>query len=185
MGHAPGLRDHVNESAEFGRAILIASIGFAAAIISSRLSERLRLPSPALFLAVAAIASDLAPQLGRVLSIRDVERIGVMALIVILFDGGMEIGWSSFRGSLVPIVSLGVVGTFAVAGLIALAMHGLFGLSWTSSLLVGAALIVQTGSCSKSTWDSRPIISSPRRSHGSTWVSSWRLETTPRRRSAS
>jgi cell volume regulation protein A len=130
----------VNESAEFGRAVLLASLGFAAAIISSRLSVRLRLPSPALFLAVAAVASDLAPQLGRVLSIRDVERIGVMALIVILFDGGMEIGWSSFRGALMPIVSLGVAGTFAVAGLIALAMHGLFGLSWTSSLLVGAAL---------------------------------------------
>ena len=63
-----------------------------------------------------------------------------MALIVILFDGGMEIGWSSFRESLKPIVSLGVAGTFAVAGLIGLAMHGLFGLSWTSSLLVGAAL---------------------------------------------
>jgi cell volume regulation protein A len=130
----------VNESAEFGRAVLIASAGFAAAIVSSRLSERMRLPAPALFLAVAAVASDLAPQLGRVISIRDVERIGVMALIVILFDGGMEIGWSSFRGSLMPIVSLGVAGTFAVAGLIALAMHGLFGLTWTSSLLVGAAL---------------------------------------------
>jgi potassium/hydrogen antiporter len=130
----------VNESAEFGRAVLIASIGFAAAIISSRLSERLRLPAPALFLAVAAVASDVAPRLGQVLSIRDVERIGVMALIVILFDGGMEIGWRSFRGSLAPIASLGVVGTFAVAGLIALAMHGAFGLTWTSSMLVGAAL---------------------------------------------
>jgi cell volume regulation protein A len=130
----------VSETAEFGRIVLIASVGFAAAIVSSRLSTRLRLPSPALFLIVAAIASDLAPRLGSELSIRDVERIGVVALIVILFDGGMEIGWSSFRGSLMPIVSLGVVGTFAVAGLLALATHGLFDLSWTSSLLVGAAL---------------------------------------------
>jgi cell volume regulation protein A len=130
----------VSETAEFGRIVLIASVGFAAAIVSSRLSTRLRLPSPALFLIVAAVASDLAPRLGSELSIRDVERIGVVALIVILFDGGMEIGWSSFRGSLMPIVSLGVVGTFAVAGLLALATHGLFDLSWTSSLLVGAAL---------------------------------------------
>ncbi len=130
----------MSETAEFGRIVLIASVGFAAAIVSSRLSTRLRLPSPALFLIVAAVASDLAPRLGSELSIRDVERIGVVALIVILFDGGMEIGWSSFRGSLMPIVSLGVVGTFAVAGLLALATHGLFDLSWTSSLLVGAAL---------------------------------------------
>jgi cell volume regulation protein A len=52
----------------------------------------------------------------------------------------MEIGWTRFRESLAPIVALGVIGTFAVAGLLALAMHGLFGLSWTSALLIGAAL---------------------------------------------
>jgi potassium/hydrogen antiporter len=130
----------VSEAADFGRIVLIAAVGFAAAILSSRISERLRLPAPALFLAVAAIASDLAPGLGDVLSVRDVERIGVVALIVILFDGGMEIGWAQARQSLIPIVGLGVAGTFAVAGLVAVAMHGLFGLSWTSALLVGAAL---------------------------------------------
>ena len=130
----------MTEAAEFGRIVLITAVGFAAAIISSRLSERLRLPAPALFLAAAAIASDLAPQLGRVLSIRDVERIGVVALIVILFDGGMEIGWTRARAALAPIVGLGVLGTFAVAGLLAAIMHGAFGLSWTSALLVGAAL---------------------------------------------
>ncbi len=130
----------MNEAAEFGRIVLITEVGFAAAITSSRLSDRLRLPAPALFLAAAAIASDLAPQLGRVLTIRDVERIGVVALIVILFDGGMEIGWMRARAALAPIVGLGVLGTFAVAGLVVTIMHGGFGLSWTSALLVGAAL---------------------------------------------
>jgi cell volume regulation protein A len=130
----------VSEAADFGRIVLIAAVGFAAAILSSRISERLRLPAPAPFLAVAAVASDLLPRLGDVLSVRDVERIGVVALIVILFDGGIEIGWPRARQSLMPIVALGVVGTFAVAGLVAIAMHGLFGLSWTSALLVGAAL---------------------------------------------
>ena len=52
----------MSETAEFGRIVLIASVGFAAAIVSSRLSTRLRLPSPALFLIVAAVASDLAPR---------------------------------------------------------------------------------------------------------------------------
>jgi cell volume regulation protein A len=130
----------MTEAADFGRIVLIAAVGFAAAILSSRISERLRLPAPALFLAVAAIASDIAPGLGDVLSVRDVERIGVVALIVILFDGGMQIGWARARQSLGPIIGLGVAGTFAVAGLIAIAMHGPFGLSWTSALLVGAAL---------------------------------------------
>ena len=38
-----------------------------------------------------------------------VERIAVVALIVILFNGGMDIGWRRFRGALAPILSLGVL----------------------------------------------------------------------------
>ena len=45
------------------------------------------------------VASDIWPGLGDALSIRDVERIAVVALIVILFDGGMRVGWSRFRES--------------------------------------------------------------------------------------
>ena len=69
-----------------------------------------------------------------------VERIGVVALIVILFDGGMDIGWRRSRVAPVPILSLGVLGTFASAGLIAVARTSLLDLSWTTSGLLGAAL---------------------------------------------
>ena len=69
-----------------------------------------------------------------------VERLAVVALIVILFDGGMHIGWRRFRGSIVPILSLGVLGTFATAGLIAVAAHYLLDFSWITSGLLGAAL---------------------------------------------
>ena len=34
--------------------------------------------------------------------------------IVILFDGGMEIGWRRLRQSIVPVVSLGLLGTFVI-----------------------------------------------------------------------
>ena len=64
----------------------------------------------------------------------------MVALIVILFDGGMHIGWRRFRGSIVPILSLGVLGTFATAGLIAVAAHYLLDFSWITSGLLGAAL---------------------------------------------
>jgi potassium/hydrogen antiporter len=69
-----------------------------------------------------------------------VERIGVVALIVILFDGGLDIGWRRFRLAAVPILSLGVLGTFASAGLVAVAAHVLLDLSWITSGLLGAAL---------------------------------------------
>jgi len=130
----------VTDAAEFGRVVLIVAVGFAVAILSSRISGRLRVPAPALFLAAATVSSDLIPNLAPLLTIHDVERICLVALIVILFDGGMDIGVTRFRESLWPIVSLGVLGTFMVAGLLAVLVHALFGPSWTTSLLIGAAL---------------------------------------------
>ena len=130
----------MTDAAEFGRVVLIVAVGFAVAILSSRISGRLRVPAPALFLAAATVSSDLIPNLAPLLTIHDVERICLVALIVILFDGGMDIGVTRFRESLWPIVSLGVVGTFLVAGLLAVLVHVLFGASWTTSLLIGAAL---------------------------------------------
>ena len=130
----------MTDAAEFGRVVLIVAVGFAVAILSSRISGRLRVPAPALFLAAATVSSDLIPNLAPLLTIHDVERICLVALIVILFDGGMDIGVARFRESLWPIVSLGVVGTFLVAGLLAVLVHALFGPSWTTSLLIGAAL---------------------------------------------
>jgi cell volume regulation protein A len=59
---------------------------------------------------------------------------------VILFDGGMHVGWRRFRRAVVPIVSLGVIGTFATAGVMTLAAHYLFGFDWTTAGILGAAL---------------------------------------------
>ena len=39
-----------------------------------------------------------------------------------------------------PILSLGVLGTFATAGLVAVAAHVLLDLSWTTAGLLGAAV---------------------------------------------
>ena len=130
----------MTETAEFGRIVLLVSVGFAIAIQWSVASERLRVPAPAVFLAVAAIASDVFPALGRVITTRDVERLCVLALVVILFNGGMEIGQRRFRESFWPIVLLGLPGTFLVAGLLAMFVHGVIGLGWTTSLLVAAAV---------------------------------------------
>ena len=130
----------MSEIPDFGLIVLIVSAGVSLALFGRAITERLAIPSAALFLVAAAVASDLVPQLGDAISFVTVERIGVVALIVILFEGGIDIGWRRFRGAAVPILSLGVVGTFASAGLIALAAHVLLDLSWITSGLLGAAL---------------------------------------------
>jgi cell volume regulation protein A len=129
----------MHEVHDFGVIVLLVATGFALAVLTSRLSERLRVPGPALFLIAAALLSDLFPSLGD-LSIRTVERIGVVALVVILFDGGSRIGLRRLRTAAVPVLSLGVIGTFATAGLTTLAAHSLLGFSWITAGLIGAAI---------------------------------------------
>ncbi len=120
--------------------MLVVAGGLLLALIATKLNERLPVPEPALFLLLAAIASDIFPELSERLSIQQVERIGVVALIVILFNGGTLVGSRRFRVAAVPIFSLGILGTFATAGVIAVAAHYLFDFSWTIAGILGAAL---------------------------------------------
>ncbi len=111
----------------------------ALALVSARLTERLRIPTPAFFLIAAAVASDLFPSLQR-LPIEIVQRTATVALVLILFDGGMSIGLARFRRNAGAITWLGVAGTLVTALAMAAAAHALFGLDWRAALLLGTAL---------------------------------------------
>jgi cell volume regulation protein A len=125
--------------ASFGLAVLAAGLVGLAAVLSNRLSARVHLPAPAIFLVSAAIASDLLPWLGR-LRVEIVEEVVTVALAVILFSGGMHTGWRRFRPAAAATLWLGVAGTLVTAAALALAAHLLFGLEWRAALLLGTAL---------------------------------------------
>ena len=130
----------MSEISDFGLVLLILAGGFSLALIAIRITSRLPVPAPALFLLGAAVVSDIFPDLQEDVSIRTVERIAVVALIVILFQGGMHIGWRRFRGAATPIVLLGTVGTFATAAVMTVAARLLLDVDWTTAGLIGAAL---------------------------------------------
>jgi cell volume regulation protein A len=130
----------MTEIGDFATIVLLVAGGFSLAILSTRITEHVPIPAPAIFLVAAAVASDLWPSLYGDLPIKTVERIAVVALIVILFNGGMDIGWRRLRRSAGPVLSVGLLGTFATAGLVALFTHVVLGMSWTTAGLLGAAL---------------------------------------------
>ncbi len=123
----------------FALAVLVAALAGVAAVLSSRVSERLRVPAPAFFLVGAALASDLWPHLGR-LPAGVVARVVTVALAVILFDGGLRIRWRRFRSAAGATVWIGVAGTVVTAVAVAAVAHGLFSFSWRVALLLGTAL---------------------------------------------
>jgi cell volume regulation protein A len=130
----------MSEIADFATLLLVLAGGFSAAVLSTKVTERLPVPAPALFLIAAAITSDLWPDLYAHVPILTVERIAVVALIIILFNGGIDMGMRRLRASLVPVLSLGLAGTFLTAGAIAACAHFLLGMDWTLAGLLGAAL---------------------------------------------
>ena len=130
----------MSEIADFGLIVLFVSGIVSLALLSNKVSERFPIPSPAIFLLAAAVTVHFWPSLGRKLSVLDVERLAVVALIVILFDGGVRVGWQRFRVAAVPITVLGVFGTFTTAALVAVAGRYLFDFSWTGAGILGAAL---------------------------------------------
>ena len=130
----------MSEIGEFGAAILVVSGTVFVALLGMRLADRVSLPYAALFLAGAVLLGELVPGADELLSIAEVERIVVVALVVILFHGGLHIGPRRFRRSAGPILALGVVGTFLTAGVVALAARYVLGFDWIEAGLIGAAL---------------------------------------------
>ena len=90
--------------------LLVAGAGLLA-VLSNRLTERIKVPAPLLVLVAAAVGVNAVPDL-HVPSELLVERLVTLALICILFDGGLHMGWPRFRAAAAPIAILGVLGTF-------------------------------------------------------------------------
>jgi len=129
----------MTDIAPFSQVLLLVSLAAVVAVLSNRLTARLRVPAPALFLAAAALAVAVLPGL-KAPPERMVERIVTVALVFILFDGGMHIGWRRFRAATAPIVVVGVAGTFLTTAAVAAVAHFGFGLSWYIALLVGTTI---------------------------------------------
>ena len=130
----------MDEYVDFFPELALAAALLLAALAAAPLFERIRLPSPAAFLAVGIAAGllEIAPTAD--LPVVRLEQVGAVALFVILFQGGLSTGFGAARAAARPILSLGLVGTAATASGWRWSLTSLLGLDWSIALLVAAAL---------------------------------------------
>jgi potassium/hydrogen antiporter len=130
----------VSEITDFGVVVLAVSAALFVALLCMRLADRASLPYAALILVAAALIASASSYVSSALDVEEVQNLATVALVVILFDGGLQIGAARFRRSLRPILALGILGTFLTAGVVALAARYVLGFSWIEAGLVGAAI---------------------------------------------
>lgn len=125
--------------------ILVAGALLGVGVAASLLAARLRLPALVLFLGLGmSIGSD---GLGWIDfgNYRLARLIGTIALVLIMFDGGLSAGWGEIRPVLRSALRLAVTGTIVTALVAGLAAAWLFGFSLLEGLLLGAILAATDG----------------------------------------
>jgi cell volume regulation protein A len=118
-------------------ALVVTGLLLAVAVLASRTSGRLGVPFVLLFLAIGMLAGSEG--IGRI-PFEDYGlafRVGTVALVLILFDGGLNTSLGAIRRVAAPAGLLATVGVAATAGVTALGARAM-GFSWHESLLLGA-----------------------------------------------
>lgn len=122
-------------------ALFLAVFGslLIASVIFSRATERFPVPVALIFLVIGVLAGSEG--IGGI-AFEDYGfafRLGTVALVLILFDGGLNTSWDAVRRVAAPASVLATLGVVGVASLLALFAHAI-GLGWPASLLIGAVV---------------------------------------------
>jgi cell volume regulation protein A len=120
-------------------ALVGAGVLMTLSVLFSRATARIGVPIPLIFLALGMLAGEEG--LGGI-SFNDYGftfRLGTVALVLILFDGGLNTPMSAIRMGVKPASMLATFGVAVTAALIAVPAH-FFGFSWEEGFLLGAVV---------------------------------------------
>ncbi len=120
--------------------ILVAGALLAAGILGALLADRIRIPGLLLFLGLGMLAGSEGIGGIEFDNVELARTLGTIALVLILFEGGLTAGWSEIRPVLGTAASMATLGTAVTAGTAGLAAHWIFDISVLEGMIVGAAI---------------------------------------------
>ncbi|HEX6534527.1 MAG TPA: potassium/proton antiporter [Gemmatimonadaceae bacterium] len=123
----------------FATAVFLAISGvlLGTSVLFSRASQRVALPVTLIFLCVGMLAGSEGIGGIAFANYGLAFRLGMIALVFILFDGGLNTPIGAVRATIRPAGVLATAGVAGTAGLVAAAAHWL-GFAWPHALLLGA-----------------------------------------------
>ncbi len=139
LGLAAASATGASEPSASALVLLVIGVLALTSVLFSRTVDRLGVPVLLLFLALGMLAGSDGP--GRI-AFADyglAVRLGTIALVLILFEGGLSTTLTSFRAVLWPATILATIGVAGTAALVALFAR-LLGMPWAHALLLGAVV---------------------------------------------
>lgn len=114
------------------------SILLLVAVLASKASSRLGVPSLLLFLLIGMLAGSEGPGGIPFDDAQLAQTLGVIALVFILFAGGLDTDWANVSGALWKALSLSTLGVFITAVLVGWCASVVLDVPWLEGLLLGS-----------------------------------------------
>ena len=120
--------------------LVAAAVLLVLSVIASKISDRFGVPALLLFLAIGMLAGSEGiggiyfddPELAQYL--------GVIALVVILFSGGLDTSWKSVKTAAVEAITLATLGVLLTAVIVGVFAHLVLNVSLLEGALLGAII---------------------------------------------
>ncbi|WP_433498114.1 potassium/proton antiporter [Sphaerimonospora sp. CA-214678] len=120
--------------------LLVSAVVVIAAIASVRIVHRTGLPSLLIYLGLGLVIGEDGIGGIQFENSQLAQQLGLIALAVILAEGGLTTNWKNVRDCVPTALVLATFGVAVSVVVLAVAVHALLGMDWRSALLLGAVL---------------------------------------------
>lgn len=104
----------------------------------TKVSARAGVPSLVLFMIIGMLLGTDILGLIEFSDAETAQMVGILALIIILFDGGLQTQWTNIRPYLGSSLVLATVGVLITTGIVAAASYYILGITWLEAFLLGS-----------------------------------------------
>ncbi|PRO66108.1 potassium/proton antiporter [Alkalicoccus urumqiensis] len=118
--------------------LLLSALILISGVMAAKFSNRFGLPSLVMFILVGMMLGSDGLGFINFDNPYTAQLIGIFALIIILFEGGLQTKFSTVRSVALPSLSLATAGVLITSGIVGVGTYLLFDITWLQALLLGA-----------------------------------------------
>lgn len=118
--------------------ILLAALLLIIGVLTTKTSSRLGVPALVLFMLLGMVVGSDGIGLISFDNAKVAQLIGIVALVIILFEGGLQTKWTTVKPVIKPSLSLATLGVLLTSAIVALAAKLILDVTWLEAFLFGA-----------------------------------------------